>query len=114
MCTLASPWTSHSCWPLLFTSAVCSSIPISIVPLGALSRTFAAESGIQRKNLSKCGITRRLGRMLNPGVGGRFVNRKFGISPHIAMAPALHPASDAPVFQFLELLAKLGCRLCIG
>jgi len=71
-----------------------------VVPSGALRRTLAAESGIQRKNLSKCGITRRLGKMLKPGVGGRFVNLKFGISPHIAMAPALHPASDAPVFQF--------------
>ena len=83
-------------------------MPITMVSLGAWSNTFAAESGIQRKNLLKCGMTRMSGRRLKPGVGSRLVNRKLGMCALIAMAPALQPASDAPVRQLSSMAFMTG------
>ncbi len=87
---------------------------MSIVFSGACNKTFAALSGIQRKNLLKCGITRIVGRRLRPGVGSRFVKRKLGMCALIAMAPALQPASDAPVRQLFSIAFQTGVSMRVS
>ena len=71
----------------------------------------ASLSGIHLKNLLKCGMTRISGSRFKPGVGDFLSKRKFGIWADRTIAPALHPASDAPLCQFSRIAFQTGVSM---
>ena len=86
-------------------------MPIKIESSGTCINNLAALSGIHLKNLLKCGITLIFGIRSSPVVGSALLNLKFGIWDDKTIAPALQPANEAPLCQFLTIACQIGVSI---